>query len=282
LRMRAASNPGGLGHEWVRARFIDNDDPARAFIPARLTDNPHLDQESYTESLERLDAVTRAQLLDGDWTVLPAGTLFQRDWFSFLESLPGSGCAVRYWDKAATEGGGARSAGVRIRKTGEGSYVIEDVMAGQWSALKRERMMRATAEADGPSVAIWVEQEPGSGGKESAEASVRNLAGYSVHVDRVTGSKIERAQPFAAQAEAGNVRLLRGAWNQRYLEELCAFPLGPFADQVDASSGAFNMLSRSGFGWTVEEIEAYGQDKIVMPDGRWVTPSEYLQRRMSV
>ena len=89
---------------------------------------------------------------------------------------------------------------------------------------------------------IGIEQEPGSGGKASAETSIRNLAGFSVHADRVSGDKVSRAGPFAAQAEAGNVKLLRGAWNQGYLEELCAFPLAALKDQVDATSGAFNKL----------------------------------------
>ncbi len=168
---------------------------------------------------------------------------------------------MRYWDKAATEGGGARSAGVLIARTEAGLYFIEDVVCGQWSALRRETIMRQVAERDGRAVAIYLEQEPGSGGKESAEASVRNLAGFSVHADRVTGDKCERARPLAAQCEAGNVRLVRGAWNQRYLEELCSFPLGSFCDQVDASSGAFNKLARNRQ-WTIAEIEAWGRNDI--------------------
>lgn len=68
LRMRAASNPGGVGHAWVRQRFlIDGRRHGRVFIPARLADNPHLDGDSYRASLDALDATTRSQLLDGDW-----------------------------------------------------------------------------------------------------------------------------------------------------------------------------------------------------------------------
>jgi phage terminase large subunit-like protein len=77
----------------------------------------------------------------------------------------------------------------------------------------------------------------------------------------VTGDKCERAAPLAAQCEAGNVRIVRGAWNQRYLEELCSFPLGSFADQVDASSGAFNKLSCNRQ-WSIAEILAWGRDDI--------------------
>ena len=164
LRMRSASNPGGLGHEWVRARFVDaTDDAKRVFIPARLADNPHLDQDTYTQSLENLDPVTRAQLLEGDWQVHPQGVMFKRDWFAIVEGGPGQARRVRYWDKAATEGGGARTAGVLIAKTSKGLYYVEDVVCGQWSALRREEIMRATAERDGREVAIWLEQEPGSG-----------------------------------------------------------------------------------------------------------------------
>ena len=242
--MQAASNPGGLGHEWVRARFVDAPpDGGRLFIPARLADNPHLDRDTYMHNLHELDPVTCAQLLEGDWQVHPEGVMFHRDWFCVVEQRPGCAQRVRYWDKAATAGGGARTAGVLIAKNAQGLYWVEDVVCGQWSALRREEIVRATAERDGGEVDIWLEQEPGSGGKESAEASIRNLAGFTVHADRVTGDKCERAAPLAAQCEAGNVRLVRGAWNQRYLEELCAFPLGSYADQVDASSGAFNKLA---------------------------------------
>jgi hypothetical protein len=79
LRMRSASNPGGIGHTWVRKRFITCE-PAeridRAFVPAKLSDNPHLDQEQYLASLERLDAVTKQQLRDGDWNVTHSGGVF--------------------------------------------------------------------------------------------------------------------------------------------------------------------------------------------------------------
>jgi hypothetical protein len=69
LRMRSASNPGGVGHDWVRRRFLLEPDTERIFVPARIADNPHLRQEEYAASLQALDPITRAQLLDGDWEV---------------------------------------------------------------------------------------------------------------------------------------------------------------------------------------------------------------------
>jgi predicted phage terminase large subunit-like protein len=92
-------------------------------------------------------------------------------------------------------------------------------------------------------VTIYVEQEPGSGGKESADATVRNLKGFIIKKDRPTGDKDTRLGPFEVQAEAGNVRLVRGAWNQDFIEEMIAIPNGTHRDQGDAAAGAFNRLT---------------------------------------
>ncbi len=91
---------------------------------------------------------------------------------------------------------------------------------------------------------VWQEQEPGSGGKESAENTVRNLAGFAIHTERVTGEKQSRWEPWEAQLEAGNVRLVRGEWNKAYIDEHCAAPNGKYKDQIDASAGAFMKLAK--------------------------------------
>jgi hypothetical protein len=67
LRMRSASNPGGRGHKWVKERFVDEKTREGVFIPAALVDNPHVDQDSYIENLEKLDPITQKQLKDGVW-----------------------------------------------------------------------------------------------------------------------------------------------------------------------------------------------------------------------
>ena len=76
LRMRAASNPGGVGHEWVFRRFIKDKSPQRVFISAKLCDNPHLDKDEYSATLSRLDDVNRRRLLDGDWYVAHEGLVY--------------------------------------------------------------------------------------------------------------------------------------------------------------------------------------------------------------
>lgn len=90
LRMRAASNPGGMGHLWVKRRWdikrvgdiYRGTSPKRAYIPSFIKDNPHLDQEEYAESLSNLDPVTREQLLRGDWGVTADGR-FKRGWCKY-------------------------------------------------------------------------------------------------------------------------------------------------------------------------------------------------------
>ena len=161
----------------------------------------------------------------------------------------------------STEGGGAYSAGVKMARA-SGTYYVEDVVRGQWSPHQRNLVMRQVAEADGPEVAIHMEQEPGSGGKESALLSIRELAGYSVHAETVTGDKVTRAQGLSAQAEAGNVKLVRGEWNEAYLSELHGFPEGKYKDQIDSSSAAFNKLALSS---GAPSISVLGQSAPVAP-----------------
>jgi predicted phage terminase large subunit-like protein len=171
------------------------------------------------------------------------GGLFKVERFEIVSAIPGELSQVwRSWDKAGTEGGGARTAGVKMGRLADGRSIVLDVVKGQWSALTREQTIRQTAEIDGVGVRILLEAEGGSGGKESAEASVRNLAGFVVETEHPTGSKEERATPFAVQVEAGNVLLLRGDWNRDFVEELRSFPSGRYKDQADAAAAAFNRL----------------------------------------
>ena len=156
--------------------------------------------------------------------------------------------SVRYWDKAGTEDGAAHTAGVLMHKLHDGRFVIEHVVRGQWGALERELQIKQWAQRDkaqlrAGSYEIGVEQEPGSGGKESAEATLRMLSGHRCYADKVTGSKEVRCEPFAAQVQGGNVYLMPGEWNHDFLDECESFPNGRFKDQVDAAAGAFARLT---------------------------------------
>jgi predicted phage terminase large subunit-like protein len=175
----------------------------------------------------------------------PGGGMFRVDRMPVIDNYREADIVktVRYWDKAATEDAGAYTSGVKMSMLKNKSFLIHDVVRGQWSADVRENIVRKTAEADGPHVKIYIEQEPGSGGKESVEASIKNLMGFADYPDRTTGEKIRRADPFSVQVNIANVWLLRGDWNFAFKEELEVFPFGTFKDQVDASSAAFNILA---------------------------------------
>lgn len=157
---------------------------------------------------------------------------------------------LRYWDKAGTQGGsGARTAGVLMAQLRDESYLIMDVISGRWSASNRENMIETTALQDGHDTTVVVEQEPGSGGKESAESTVRRLInlGIPARKDRPTGDKVYRADPWSVVWNRGKVKLVKGDWNDDYLKEHMRFPGGvkTLKDQVDASSGAYGSLTFS-------------------------------------
>lgn len=152
----------------------------------------------------------------------------------------------RFWDKAGTEGGGAYTVGLLMGLDADNLVWILDVIRVQWDTGEREELIKLTADQDGPDVMIGVEQEPGSGGKESAQRTASNLIGYVVEIVHPTGDKKVRAMPFSSQVNSGRVFMAPGPWNDDYKEELKLFDKGPFKDQVDASSGAFTVLTAPG------------------------------------
>lgn len=235
-------------HEnWQEIRF-----PAIAEETDSLGRNPGeaLWPERYNE--KRL-AVIKQTLGSYQWSALyqqrptpPEGEMFKRHWFPIGAPASIRARRVRAWDKAATAGAGDYSAGVLMACELDGQYVIEDVIRGQWSSGERNKLILSTAEADKAQYqdyAVEIEQEPGSGGKESAEYTMKMLAGFVVKANKPTGDKIVRAAPLASQAEAGNVRLARGAWNRSFLDEMCSFPFGVNDDQVDGATSGFNRLA---------------------------------------
>lgn len=179
----------------------------------------------------------------------PDGEIFKREWFNVSRVLPldGTRTACRYWDKAGTADGGDYTCGVLVVRMGDTFYVA-DVVRGQWSSADRERIIRATAEQDAArfqNYRVAIEQEPGSGGKESAELSVKNLAGFSVRINKKVKSKEVEWEPYAVQVEAGGVRLVAGEWNGDFIDEHLAAPFGKHDDQIDAACGAFRELALS-------------------------------------
>jgi predicted phage terminase large subunit-like protein len=174
------------------------------------------------------------------------GNMFEREKFNIVDKPP---CnitqKVRYWDKAATEGGvGAQTAGVLMGLMSDNTIIVLDCIAGRWSASKREDIIYNTALMDGIETEVMFEQEAGSGGKESAENTYKRLIGYKRGADHVTGDKITRAEPWSVEVNHDSVYLLKAPWNLSYISEHEDFPQGKIKDKVDASSGAYNRLAK--------------------------------------
>jgi predicted phage terminase large subunit-like protein len=255
LRMRSGSNPGGLGHEWVRSRFVDPKTKlARTvFIPAKLNENPSLDRRAYRAVLAELTSVERARLEDGNWDVADDGDVFERGWFRFcdLEEVPHGTRWLRYWDLAATVEKVKKrrtdpdwTVGALLGLSTDGRWWLRDIRRFRKAPLDVENEVRATAALDGRGVPVRMEQEPGNSGVSQIDHYRREvLVGYDFDGDRPTLSKEERAAPMSKAAQAGNFTLVSAAWNQSFVDEAAGFPNLPHDDQIDGVSGAFNALA---------------------------------------
>jgi len=251
LRARSTTNPGGIGHTWVKERFISNPETGRLFIPATLDDNPFLDQDAYEDSLSYLDAITREQLRHGDWEIDPRGGMFKRHWFNITEILPAPGYTVRYWDLASSTEAEFNdpdwTVGTKMSLTSEGKYAIWDIKRFRGTPKQNEEIIRQTAQEDGVGVDIFMEQEPGSAGKTVIDHYRRNiLPGWTFRADKDyrTTKKEIRAIPYSAAAEDGQVTLLLGPWISSWLDEHIIFPDGKHDDQIDSAVGAYQMITK--------------------------------------
>lgn len=252
IRIRSASNPGGVGHQWVRQRFIFEDRP---FIPASFRENPHIDREQYDKALDNLDWITRQQLKFGDWYANPFGGLFKREWFENIipiEKMPTFTRLCRFWDLASTKPSAKNddpdfTAGALLGITAQKQCYVIDVKHMRGTPLEVEQLILDTARQDQRnfgSIEIRMEEEGGSSGKIVTDHYSRNvLSGYDFKGIRATGSKEDRAKPFSSYAEKGYVTLVEGLWHNAFLNEVEAFPTdGIHDDIVDAVSGSYNNL----------------------------------------
>ncbi len=249
LRLWSASNPGGLGHAWVKQRFlVEGKRYGRVFIPALLKDNLAIDQVTYIKSLGNLDITTRKQLLEGSWDAV-TGKMFNRNWFKIIEKAqaPMDIYKVRFWDLASTEPAKGKdpdwTSGALVGVY-QGQYYVFDVAHFQKTPKGTADKIKAVAEVDGKEIEVWMEQEGGSSGPIATDFYAREiLKGFAFRSEHPTGSKAVRANPFSTAAENGNVLLVRGDWINAFLDEAESFPEGEHDDQVDACSGAVNVLN---------------------------------------
>jgi len=169
--------------------------------------------------------------------------MFQLTDFQIINNPPpGLTHICRGWDLAATKDGhGAQTAGVKMGLH-QGKVYVLDARAGRWGSNEVIQQMKACAAQDGHSVTQSIPQDPGQAGKAQKSYMGSELVGFDFHFSPESGSKEDRARPLSAQAEAGNLFVIRAPWNESFIRECCAFPSGKLKDQVDAASRAFAWL----------------------------------------
>ena len=227
--------------------------PAKSltFIAASLDDNPALMEADpqYRANLMALGTVERERLLHGNWKIRPrAGLYFQRGWVTVVDEVPHGMKIVRGWDLAASTPRPGYTdpdwtCGTKIGRTPDGRYFVLHHSYGRMSPEGVENLVYNTAVQDGKQVEISIPQDPGQAGVTQKAALAKKLAGFNVRFKPVTGDKTTRFSPFSAQCEAGNVFVVRGPWNERWLTELENFPPPKGSghdDDADSTSEAFS------------------------------------------
>ena len=253
-----------LHHHDLVGHLLDKGGWTHLCLPARYeADHPHI----YTHDPRRKEgellwpahfpesAVREAELNLGSYGTAgqlqqrPAprsGGMFDRTWWQYVESrasVPKGERLVRGWDLGAGKEEPANwTAGV-LMKLINGSYYILDVVRFRGTPGAVERGIKSTADLDGTDILIDLPQDPGQAGKSQIRYLTKLLRGYNVRSSPESGSKEVRADPLSAQAEGGNVYLVRAPWNTVFIDEAALFPNSDFDDQVDAASRAFHRLT---------------------------------------
>jgi predicted phage terminase large subunit-like protein len=159
-----------------------------------------------------------------------------------------------YWDLAATEKTEFNdpdwTVGIKLGRDKNGGYWLLDMVRGRANPGDIDRLLLNTATQDSNRVRIGFGKDPGQAGKSQAHHLVRALSGFTVVAAPESGDKLTRFGPFSSQCRAGNVKIRRGLWNEELFRVLEGFPDLAHDDEVDACSGALEMLNphMKGFG----------------------------------
>lgn len=239
-------------------------------ISANIFDNPPLIKANpgYLANLQGLKRVKQERDLWGNWDIREETSgYFKREWVepelldyplqSEIEKI------VRAYDlagtlKSETNTDPDYTASVKMAKLKDGSFVILEVnrLRARYGDLMRHIL--TTAHRDGTSVDIIIPQEPGQAGKAAAMMMIREIAanGFYAKARPTNKSKLERFRPFAAAAESGSIKVLKGCAtclehkidndNEFFYAELEAFSntRNQKDDMVDACGDAFMSLAQ--------------------------------------
>ena len=247
------------------------------FIPAKVFDNPALLRVNpdYLAWLLSLPLLECERLLGGNWKIRPAaGLYFKREWCAVVdEDPPDLDHIVRYWDLAATEKTEFNdpdwTVGIKLGRDRSGGFWVLDMVRRRANPGDIETLLLETAAQDGKSVRIGFGQD----GKNQAFHLVRALSGFTVDPAVESGDKLTRFGPFSSQCRAGNVKILRGSWNEELFRVLEGFPELAHDDEVDACSGALEMLNPPMQSWGAFELARQEAEAILAAQQRKPQPA---------
>ena len=248
-------------YQWQNGEYRELLPPKSVtFICSTLQDNAILmkNDPSYLANLKAMPLVEQERLLGGNWNIRPAaGLYFPRNKANLIDTIPDDIVrVVRAWDLAGTEdkknnnpeNGPAYTAGVLIGKRRNGRIVILDVINQRLNASDVRSLVLNTAKADKAAYKskyrIRMNQDPGQAGVDQKEQYIKLLSGFSVNIERESGSKEVRAEPLSAQWINGNVDVLNAPWTSAYLSQMDGFPDRKFKDMADASNTGFLELEK--------------------------------------
>lgn len=208
--------------------------------------NPHIDPAEIEAARKDLPELVFRQEYGAEFVQL-AGALFRREWFDIVDKVPHARRWVRFWDLAAsTKTSADFTVGAKVGMTDDGTLVVADVARGRWDWPKALKVIASTARADGNRVHQGIEDVGVQKGMYQLLMREPKLVGLTFRPIKPVSDKITRANPWLARAEQGKVVLVRGQWIGAFLDEICAFPEASHDDQVDAVSGAVQMMAHHG------------------------------------
>lgn len=226
---------GGNGEDWDVVTIPAYDDNHVSFWEKKFP----------IEMLDRLER-TNPYVFAGQYLQLPApkdGGTFKPAEIEIIDALPHGIKWIRGWDLAST-----------VKKTSDytsstklgikdGVTYIAEVHRFKGTPDTVENTIVQKASIDGRDTLISLPQDPGQAGVYQKNALSRALSGYTFEFTPESGDKQTRASPFASQVNVGNVKMLRGEWNDEFIKEMQMFPNGKHDDMIDSSSRAYNKAS---------------------------------------
>lgn len=248
---------GGSGEEWehLSLQAIAEESDAHRNAGEALWPAKH--------SIEKLEAMRSAMpyTFAGQYQQRPSapeGNIFKPDNIEIVDALPAAGITwLTGWDFAASVPKIGKdpdyTVGLRLGMQTNGRWVIGDLTRMRGTPDKVETCLVNTTKRHGHVCMVDLPQDPGQSGKAQVQHFTKLLMGYRVSSSPESGDKIQRAEPFAAQVNVGNVSMLRAPWNDDVINEMRTFPNGAHDDIVDAGSRAFNALSAKGHGLIIPD-----------------------------